>query len=241
MSNSEMRSVTRRWVKGTMPVLRHNSRYVVYTSPVVSFGFPISSFNRIPRRMTFDCVGRLFTASITVSSSILFFARWTCSSVMCSSPWRSASSALTRRRSRARRASPCSWAASAAIRWSTPSSAVPFGKDVEQFVRVVRRKDHLLVREAGPHPRIEIFGELEIVRDPDDRDAGLREVVVDLQELVEDVVPVLLDDLVDLIEGDDHDALLLVELLPEEVVHPVRGKACERDPLVEVLDQLVPD
>ena len=126
MSSSEMRSVTRRWVKGTMPVLRHNSRYVVYTSPVVSFGFPISSFNRIPRRMTFDCVGRLFTASITVSSSILFFARWTCSSVMCSSPWRSASSALTRRRSRARRASPCSWAASAAIRWSTPSSAVPF-------------------------------------------------------------------------------------------------------------------
>src|SRR5438445_222265 len=76
--------------------------------------------------MSFDWVGRLFTASMTVSSSILFFARCTCSSVMCSSPWRSASSALTRSRSRARRASPCSWAASAAISCSTPSAAVPF-------------------------------------------------------------------------------------------------------------------
>src|SRR5207245_867140 len=131
--------------------------------------------------MSFDWVGRLFTASMTVSSSILFFARCTCSSVMCSSPWRSASSALTRSRSTARRAAPRSWA------------------------------------------------------------AGLRQTVIDLQELVQDVVAVLLHELVDFVEGDDHDALLLVEFLQEQAVHAVRRQAGERDPLMEVLDELVAD
>ncbi len=72
-------------------------------------------------------MGRDFTASMTVSSSILFFALFTWCSVIRSSPARSASSAATRRRSKARRASPCSWAAYAAhsprTAWDTmPSS-----------------------------------------------------------------------------------------------------------------------
>src|SRR5438552_3486852 len=114
-------------------------------------------------------------------------------------------------------------------------------QDVEQFLRVVGREDHLFVREAGPDARVEVLRELEVVRDPDQGHARLRQIVVDLQELIEDVVAVLLDDLVDFIEGDDHDALLLVELLPQEVVDPVRGQPGEGDPLVEILHQLVAD
>src|SRR5881409_2899201 len=202
----------------------------------------------MPRRMSLDWVGRLFTASMTVSSSILFFARCTCSSVMCSSPWRSASSALTRSRSRARRASPCSWAERGdqmedAVRGSAvlEREARPLRQDVVQFVRVVRREDHLFVRQAGADPRVEVLREGQLVRDADQGDAGLGQVVVDLEELVQDVVAVLLHELVDLVQGHDHDALLLVELLQEQAVHAVRRQARKRDPLMEVLDELVTD
>src|SRR5438093_4011172 len=114
-------------------------------------------------------------------------------------------------------------------------------EDVVQLVRVVRREDHLLVRQARTDARVEVFREGQLVRDADQRDARLRQVVVDLQELVQDVVPVLLHELVDLVQRDDHDALLLVELLQEQAVHAIRRQARERDPLMEVLDELVPD
>jgi hypothetical protein len=116
-----------------------------------------------------------------------------------------------------------------------------FGEDVEQFVRIVRREDHLLVREARPHAGIQVLRELEVVRYADDRHAGLRQVVVDLQELVQDVVAVLLHDLVDLVQHDDHDPLLLVELLEEQGVDAVRRQARERDALSQVFDEPIPD
>src|SRR5216117_2213946 len=119
--------------------------------------------------------------------------------------------------------------------------ARPLREDVVQFVRVVRREDHLLVGEAGADARIEVFREGQFVRDADQGDAGFRQVVVDLQELVQDIVAVLLNELVDLVQGDDHHALLLVEFLQEKAVHAVRREAGERDPLMEVLDELVPD
>ena len=119
--------------------------------------------------------------------------------------------------------------------------ARPLREDVVQFVRVVRREDHLLVGEAGADARIEVLREGQFVRDADQGDAGFRQVVVDLQELVQDVVAVLLNELVDLVQGDDHHALLLVELLQEKAVHAVRRQPSEGDPLMEVLDELVPD
>src|SRR3989454_12704980 len=119
--------------------------------------------------------------------------------------------------------------------------ARPFREDVVQFVRVVRREDHLLVRQARADARIEGFREGQLVRDADQGDAGLGQVGVDLQELVQDVVAVLLHELVDLVEGHDHDALLLVELLQEQAVHAVRRQSGEGDPLMEVLDELVAD
>src|SRR2546422_8755615 len=115
------------------------------------------------------------------------------------------------------------------------------GEDVVELVRVVWREGHLLVGQPRAHTRIEVFREGQLVRDADQRDARLRQVVVDLQELVQDVVAVLLHELVDLVQGHDHDTLLLVELLQEQAVHAIRRQARERDTLMEVLDELVPD
>ena len=68
-----------------------------------------------------DCLGWVFTTSIMRSMSTLDSAMSTCFSVICVSLFLSVSSPATLRRSRARLASPCSWAARAAHLDSTPS------------------------------------------------------------------------------------------------------------------------
>src|SRR5438093_2137960 len=66
--------------------------------------------------------------------------------------------------------------------------ARPLREDVVQFVRVVRGEDHLLVRQARADAWVEVLREGQLVRDADQGDAGLGQVVVDLQELIQDLV-----------------------------------------------------
>src|SRR5437899_7802655 len=117
----------------------------------------------------------------------------------------------------------------------------PLREDIVELVRVVRWEHHLLVRKARTHAGVEVLRERQFVRNPDQRNAGFRQVVVNLQQLVQNIVPVLLDELVDLVQGDDDDALLFVEFLQEPDVHAVRRTTRERDPLMEILDELVAD
>ncbi len=58
--------------------------------------------------------------------------------------------------------------------------------------------------------------------------------------MVEHVITAFVDELVDLVEGDDHDPRALVDLPQQEVVHPLGGEAREGNPLVEVLDESIP-
>jgi len=102
-------------------------------------------------------------------------------------------------------------------------------EDVAELVRVVGREDDLFLAKARLDTGVEEIGEFQIVRDPHDRDPGPVEFRVHPREVIEGVVPALLDKLVDLVEHDNNHALVVVDCLEEGRVDPVGGPASHGD------------
>src|SRR5208283_2445235 len=84
-------------------------------------------------------------------------------------------------------------------------------QDVLELGRVVRREEDLLLVEPAADAGVEMVRELEVVRDADDREAGVVELGVDLAQRVEDVVAAAGDQSVDLVEDEEEDASLRVQ------------------------------
>jgi hypothetical protein len=107
----------------------------------------------------------------------------------------------------------------------------PMGQNVPQLVRVVWRENDFFLAETRFDTWIQEVGEFEIVRDPDDRHAGVVQRGIHTGEVIEDVIPAFLDEFVDFVEHDDRDPLHVIDSLEKRRVHAVGRPASHRDRL----------
>ena len=103
-------------------------------------------------------------------------------------------------------------------------------QDVLELEGVVRLEDDLLLVQAAADPRVQLVGELEVVRDPDQAQAGALELGVQLAERVEDVVAAPRDQAVDLVQDQDGRAVARLHQAAHRRLHAVERPA-GRDPL----------
>ena len=108
MSNSDKISETLLCVSGFNIAFLQVVIYVLYTSPVNTLSDSFSIFVKSVYIIAFDCFGCVFTTSNILSVSTFSSAISTCFIDIISSPFLSAISPATRKRSNARLASPCS-------------------------------------------------------------------------------------------------------------------------------------